>query len=160
MSPRIILVTGSRVLGDHDCEHAPHARAVLETLLALSPPRTAIVTGDAPGPDEWAREWCYQHRPHALRVYALSGAVYNGLRAEHRRWSTEADDLANTLPERVPLLRNARMVAQCAELQRSHDARVEVIGLVAEWSTTKGTEHTLRLAKEAGFPSVVVRWTR
>lgn len=153
---RILIVTGSRSLASSR-EHGVTARSILETILSDQPLGTAVVTGDASGPDEWVRKWTGLPRL-ALRVYSLSGAVHGATGQEIRRWTTGDDALADMDPHRVPLLRNARMVAECVA-RRSATVHVSIVALIDEQSATKGAEHTLGLAKTAGIPAIVARFS-
>lgn len=151
MSTRIVLVTGSRILGARDCPYGNDVREVLRGLLdRRDHPNGVIVSGGADGPDEWALAFA-AGRGRYSRRYDIDGWVYDERALRVRQWSTP--DASG------PLDRNARMVDDLVR-QRERGAHVEVVGLVAEWSKTKGTDHTLRLAKDAGFPCVVVRWSR
>lgn len=141
MNERILLVTGSRALVGSDRERT--ARTMLRALVFALPDESIVVAGDAPGPDAWAIESAMSSLL-ALRhrVFALDGWVYNERRERAWQW-THASAY-------TPLDRNEAMVRAVAR-RRAHGADVEVIGLEAPWSRTKGTAHTLRIASESGL---------
>lgn len=58
-----------------------------------------------------------------------------------------------------PLDRNAVMVRETAE-QRAKGAHVEVLGLEALWSTTRGTAYTLDKARKAGLTITHITFER
>lgn len=151
MTARILLVTGSRVLAGSDREQT--ARALLSALVFALPDRSIVVTGDAPGPDAWAIESATSSLLSLRRrVYALDGWVYDERGERARRWH-----LDKTAPS--PLDRNEVMVREVAE-QRAKGAHVEVFGMEAVWSATRGTAHTLGKARAAGLPITRITFER
>lgn len=149
MSTRILLVTGSRVLAAADYEQ--RACTLLATFAEHYAP-TIVVCGDAAGPDSWAASWATS-TGRGLRIYALDGWVYDREMARCRRWHLDK----TTAP--TPLARNEAMVLGVAA-QREHGARVEVFGLEAVWSSTRGTAHTLGKARAAGLPITRITFER
>jgi len=147
MSARILLVTGSRVLAAADYEQ--RACALLAAFAEHYAP-TIVVCGDADGPDSWAASWATS-TGRGLRIYALDGWVYDEHAARFRRWSAGG---ANE-----PLDRNVAMAADVA-WQRTKGVRVEVFGLEAVWSYTRGTAHTLGKARAAGLPITRITFER
>jgi hypothetical protein len=152
MSPRILLVTGSRVL-----EGSPEQGDALEYLrlaIARFQP-TVIVAGDARGPDAWAVEHVafveQSSRPIALRLYSLDSWVTDEKTSTVRRWTTAE--------KFTPHDRNAAMVRDVAREQRK-GAHVRVLGLEAAWSTTHGTAHTLDKARKAGLAITHITFER
>lgn len=152
MSTRILLVTGSRVL-----EGSPEQGDALEYLrLAISRfMPTVIVVGDARGPDAWAAEhvaiMAQSTKPIALRLYSLDSWVTDERADTVRRWTTAE--------KFTPHDRNAAMVRETAA-QRAKGAHVEVFGLEATWSGTRGTAHTLGKARAAGLAITRITFER
>lgn len=132
--PALILVCGSRSLTTY-----PDARARLERVLTpLLVARPCLLTGGAAGPDTWALD--------LARERGLPWAAFlpSGVRQTHRgadRWS----------PVPVyPLERNAALVRLAASHHET-GARVLVVGAVDPASRSRGTDHTLSLARVAGL---------
>ena len=144
---RILLVTGSRALEGSASEEA--AKAILHAVAGAFRP-SVVVAGDARGPDDWAASWADVHGC-ALRIYALDGWVYNERRARARQWSCGHEAERESKPHAWPLLRNRLMVRACAA-QRAKGAVVEVLALEAEWSKSKGTAHTVGVARDCALP--------
>lgn len=151
---RILLVTGSRALEGSGSEDA--AKAVLNAVARAFCP-SVVVAGDARGPDEWAAAWVDELHGAVLRLYALDGWVYDEQRARVRQWSCGHEAERESKPHAWPLLRNRLMVRACAA-QRAKDAVVEVLALEAEWSKSKGTAHTVGVARDCGLPVVHIRF--
>ena len=148
---RALLVTGSRVLAGSECERM--ARDVVSRAVEGV---DAVIVGDADGPDEWALVYA-SARGVTVRVYALDGTVLD--RSDVRRRWIDAPTLEAAPPSRVPLLRNAAMVADlAARAAKAGDWEVRYLALVAGWSKTHGTEHTARLARDAGIRGTTVRF--
>jgi len=148
---RILLVTGSRVLASS--MHEERAKALLAAYCEAYAP-TLIVTGDADGPDDWAASWAIEHAID-LRIYALDGWVHTA--GQLRRPWSKAPRAPGTFCD--PLDRNAAMVREVAE-QRAKGAHVEVFGLEAVWSSTRGTAHTLGKARAAGLAITRITFER
>lgn len=151
-APRILLVTGSRVLVDS--EYESDAVSIVRALVFALPDGAFVVAGDATGPDAWALDAATSSaRALEPRCYSCDGRVYLDRQRTKplRRWS----------PTPVhPLVRNAAMVREVAEHARDIGASVRVLALEAAWSETKGTAHTARLAEEAGFEVTRVTFAR
>lgn len=179
MSGLILLVTGSRAMDDLPRDHPKHIRAaaIVEDYVSRS---DTLVVGDAnAGADRWA--WglfivgCTvgTHKPsnlHRLRVngdvtqadgrcthqwgYDGSAVVYGGDRGES---SHSASGRVKAEAYRVKCLeRNAAMALYARRLsQELHGDRWRVnviaVGIVAPWSRTEGTDHTLGHCKRAGI---------
>lgn len=137
----ILLVTGSRVL--EGSAHEREARALLRSLVELFSP-SFVVAGDARGPDEWAMDIATSNDAALkyTRIYGLDGFVRFADGARMRRWTDAA--------EFSPLDRNAAMVRDVAR-QARRGATVQVVAIEADWSSTKGTAHTVGLARRAGL---------
>lgn len=153
---RALLVTGSRALVGSTCESV--VRAVLSREIEELGPGM-VIAGDASGPDAWARHSASRFDGTLIRHYCLNGTVVNARGDVLRRW-IDAPTLEAAPPARVPLLRNAAMVAELAARACNHPDEWEVsyLALVAAWSQTHGTEHTARLAREAGIRGTTVRF--
>lgn len=152
MTRRALLVTGSRVLAGSECERM--ARDVVSRAIEGV---DAVVVGDASGPDEWAFDAVVSHG-WIVRRYCLDGTVVGEAWDVRRRW-IDAPTLEAAPPARVPLLRNAAMVGDLAtRAARADEWKVRYLALVAGWATTHGTEHTARLARDAGIRGVTVRF--
>lgn len=80
--------------------------------------------------------------PLGVRIYGLDGFVKHADGARIRRW-TESEGF-------TPLDRNAAMVRDVAR-QARRGATVQVVAIEADWSSTKGTAHTVGLARRAGL---------
>ncbi len=143
---RIVIVTGSRALAGSRSE--PLARDLLSMALHREPDDTIVVTGDAVGPDAWAAEAVAPGSmfEHATRRWCLDGWVYDEHRKRSVEWAARLPADRRTSP-RWPLTRNAMMVRSCAQRAREERREVAVIALVAAWSQTHGTAHTMRLAR-------------
>jgi hypothetical protein len=153
VTARVLLVTGSRALTD-----TPEAEAWAQDELARRITREAVrsvVTGDARGPDEWAH-------PDELGIWGvrwcLSGDVDFRLGGD---WWTEKRWLPRGTPRpsshdawaQRALARNRAMVTHVADCDPGN---VRVLALLAPWSRTRGTQHTMRLAREHGLPVEVL----
>jgi hypothetical protein len=146
----IFLLAGSRSLGD-DAPAFAWAYAEVRSLVLRAAARASawLLTGGARGPDVWAEA-------EALR-YGVRCVVYrpDGTRRDSGglggRWG---DPPAGS---GAPLLRNRAMVEAVVRAQ-ARGWQVEVWGLVDATSRTRGTDHTLRLAAEAGLPVVRRVW--
>lgn len=153
MTARVLLVTGSRALAD-----TPQAEAWARAELAKRVTREAVdsvVAGDARGPDEWAHEiappglWCAR--------WCLDGAVLCRLASdwhEEARWLVRgvARPSSHDAWAQRALARNRAMVEHAA----LNPEGVRVLALLAPWSRTRGTQHTMRLAREHGLPVEVL----
>ena len=153
MTARVLLVTGSRALSD---THAAEvwARGMLRERITREIV-DSVVAGDARGPDEWAHEvappglWCAR--------WCLDGAVLCGLGSnwhEEARWLVRgvARPSSHDAWAQRALARNRAMIEHAA--RRSDGVRV--LALLAPWSRTRGTQHTMRLAREHGLPVEVL----
>lgn len=145
--PSLLLVTGSRALarnrGGTKKSVAWAYDRCGEAIVGENRP-DLVVAGDAEGPDTIACTVAGTVRPRILwRVFALDGWLYHcdvGL----RRWRNVPG------PATWPLSRNMAMVAAVVKA-RDAGWHVRVLGLVAPWSRTRGSDHTLGVAKRAGL---------
>jgi hypothetical protein len=149
MTPRILLVTGSRVLEGSEFED--RAKRLLSMTLHSLPEKSIVVVGDASGPDAWATEYA-SGLGIALRIYALDGWVYDRHMARCRRWHLDEKTAPEPLPRNVAMVRGV-----AAQRPRAH---VEALGLEALWGTTHGTAYTLDKARKAGLPITHITFER
>lgn len=141
----VLLVTGSRSLW-HNREAE---RAVSYIFADFNPLNIGlVVTGDAAGPDDWAQ---LEARTDSIPFerWQLDGCVIDS-KSEHgsRRWYSEAGSCVDR--RRLPLERNKAMVQSVAFGALFGD-NVLCVGFVDPRSRTRGTDHTLRLARQAGI---------
>ena len=148
---RVLLVTGSRALADTGASEEWARSTLVEAMAFLRDGQDTLVHGGATGPDTWAWEIA-QGREHAVEAFYPDGRLRISYPA-----GSEHDDQHGTWGRldrtRSPLARNAHMI-EVLSLLRERECEVLVAGLVAPWSRTHGTEHTLRLARKAKLPTV------
>lgn len=160
MTARVLLVTGSRALYDTVAAR-DWTFAALRLRLPGEDAPTLVVTGDARGPDQAASDIVPRGGPVGIAVWELDGDVTMwapGMALGHvRHWTDEMEPACGDREawRRWPLKRNAAMVAWCAENARD-GASVRCVALLAPWSRTRGTQHTMRLAREHGLPAEVL----
>lgn len=150
-APVALLVTGSRSLAK-DPKAEAWARAILNPTIAELPPWSVVVHGGAIGPDRWAQESAEFHvRGVPLLTYVLfvDGEKWvvtlgAGLHVNRVRW-TEAKN-------QDPLVRNRHMVNVEMPALVGRGYKPRVLALVDSTSRTKGTGHTVGLARKAGYP--------
>lgn len=165
----ILLVTGSRAW-DVDRRSARWARAQMALVLGgarpalreWGTPPDLVVHGDAPGADTYAEEIAAAMLlPRA--VFSLrTGAPVLRTRSARDPRVTSARPLRDAGEWRYgsnPLERNAAMIRWAVEQMRAAHS-VRVFALVAPWSPTGGTRHTLRLAEDAGLRAEVIAGDR
>lgn len=149
-----LLVCGSRSLArDTDM-----LAWVTDTLRAvLSPRPDLLVHGGARGPDEMAdAEAARVQVPDILTFYPNGtlrwrrvGSLPVHATYSESQWSYASDP--------GPLARNRAMVTYLADAAR-RGFTVRVVGLVDATSATRGTDHTLRLARAAGLTVERLVW--
>ena len=157
--PALLLVTGSRTLvdikGAVEWAQGLINRAIDDEGAKL------VVAGDAGGPDFWGLSLAHNRGLHisTWSVHgSLAGTHYDSWTTHDVPWAT-TEELRNTAPERIPLLRNQRMVQWVSEQARKKERRAVCLALIDPASPTKGTQHTARLALEAGLDLVVRHYT-
>ena len=156
---RVLLVTGARSLADsRDAER--WARALIaEALRDVD----LLIVGDADGPDAWAWDEARIDRHRYWTRPAHAGSIearfHDGSLQAWWTWGSR-----NT----HPLARNAAMVVDATGYR---DAGEEVLGLAlldgrkpakpkpGEKRPTRGTEHTVGLARKAGLLVDAQTWT-
>lgn len=149
-----LLVCGSRSL-----TRDPDRLAwVADTLRAvLSPRPDLLVHGGARGPDEMAdAEAARVQVPDILTFYPNGtlrwrrvGSLPVHATYSESQWSYASDPGL--------LARNRAMVTYLADVER-RGCTVRVVGLVDATSATRGTDHTLRLARAAGLTVERLVW--
>ena len=156
VTARVLLVTGSRALYD-TAEARAWTLDVLRARLLGSDAPTLVVTGDARGADAAASEIVRRVGPTVgIAVWELDGDVTTWapgvVVGRVVRWTDEPELRWGDREgwRRRPLERNAAMVARCGEQARD-GADVRCVALLAPWSTSGGTQHTMRLAREHGL---------
>jgi hypothetical protein len=142
----LLLVTGSRTLL-HNAPARDWAQGLLRRAAANLPPGSVVLQGGASGPDRWAH-LAAKAAGHRVVTFLVGGARVD-THAPARRWGASDD----------PLVRNTALVDAAAKA-RDAGWLVAVMGLVDEVSETRGTDHTLRLAREAGLRVSRYAWHR
>lgn len=142
---RVLLVTGSRALADTTEAHQWAWETLIREVYKWRP--DLVLNGGARGPDAWSSRLarivgvpCYEllttgevrtiGKPHPDYAPGRDG-----------RWHDTAAD---------PLTRNRALVTACDELV-TQLATVRVLALLSPDSSTRGTAHTVGLAKRAGL---------
>lgn len=156
--PYVLVVGGARRLIE-----APEAVAwVEEDLVACwTHPPTALVTGDAIGPDTWAATFAAA-RGVPVFVYALDGAIHATNRAGAclGRWTTHAApprDAPRGVFRAWAFARNTTMVAHVARRVRQ-GARAQVRGYLAATEGTQGTAQMLGVATRSALATTALRF--
>jgi len=141
--PVALLITGSRSLASK-AESRAWAQLLLKEVLLSLPNNSLLIHGGAVGPDKWAGEIFQTRANGSMRVYYADG------RSEYRR-TLDAPPLEERWSDRDvgPLARNTHMVVRV--LPALTGFRRQVLGLVDMHSPTRGTDHTLNLARKQGF---------
>lgn len=167
---RVLLVTGARSLATRPGAEAWARGVIAEALAGVD----LLIVGDAPGPDAWAaesvgrclvgEEWrgndaeCHRYLTRgrdAGWIVASGGCEDSGEEEYVARWT-------RIVGGTTPLDRNAAMVRMAAEW-RDRDADVRVLALLDALKpagSTRGTEHTVELARRAGLTVVERVWPR
>jgi hypothetical protein len=154
---RVLLITGARSLATRPGAEAWARGLIAEALAGCD----LLIVGDAPGPDAWARteagrEGVECHEYLTLGIHAGMIAEHCGIAAPHidRRW-----DRPSMHGRRYPLHRNAAMVDDVKALAMTPKwAAAPVLALLDGLKVdapgkraTRGTEHTVGLARAAGL---------
>lgn len=158
-----MLVCGSRSLA-RDPEATAWAKGEIEARVRAEAP-DLLMHGAAYGPDQWAGQcanvladegqpvpFVHEVYPHGLTVIWTRDPDETGRYCRRHPWS---DSLLSH--GAAPLVRNAYMVNAMAYLA-ALGCRVLVLGLVDATSATRGTDHTLRLARAAGLTVERLVW--
>lgn len=148
----VLLVSGSRSLVDRT--GAPRALAAF--VVPLLDGADLAVFGDATGPDLWAEQEARIAGVPTERWQLNGRVVESRYPPPDRRWYPESEPPA--APARLPLERNAAMIRSIAKRAQC-GANVLCVGFVDPKSRTNGTDHTLRLARQAGIWCARYVWT-
>jgi hypothetical protein len=132
----VLLVTGSRSLS----KQRRTEKAVEAILRRFEYRIDLLVAGDANGPDRWALRHAHSFDCGYER-WTLSGFV----QCEGESWEWSQIRLND------PLVRNRCMVGHVRDKYLDHGENVLCVGFVDPESKTHGTDHTLRLARQAGI---------
>ena len=139
----VLLVTGSRSLTKQR-----RAEKAVETVLRRFEWRIdLVVAGDANGPDRWALRHAHSFGCGYER-WTLSGFVQCEGESWAWAWGRQND----------PLVRNRCMVEHVRDEYLRNYENVLCVGFVDPDSRTHGTDHTLRLARQAGIWSARYVW--
>lgn len=164
---RVLLITGARSLADDPAAEAWARGLIAEALAGVG----LLLVGDAPGPDAWAAmdsgATSSLVSERVLWIYCACGPNAGAIVKWHRcLWSRRQWALPGTSTH--PLKRNAAMVADCKRFAAA-DPTVSVLALLdgrkaavvkpGEKRPTRGTEHTARLARDAGLTVDARTWT-
>lgn len=166
---RVLLITGARSLADsRDAER--WARALIAEALAGV---DLLIVGDAEGPDAWAAESVgrclvgeeWRGNDAECHRYLTRGRDAGWIVASGGREDSEQEYVARwtrIVRGATPLDRNAAMVRMAAGW-RDRDADVRVLAFLDALKpagSTRGTEHTVGLARAAGLTVVERVWPR
>lgn len=161
---RVLLVTGARSLADDPAAEAWARGLIAEALAGVD----LLIVGDAPGPDAWAwkragltygRTTCHQ--------YLTRGSFAGGVVKRDGRTCVDAHRWAPRGTSTHPLDRNAAMVRDIAAMRDAGhtvsvlallDGRKPAVVKPGEDRPTRGTEHTARLARDAGLMVDAQTW--
>lgn len=144
----VLVVSGSRALCDTPTAEE-WARAILSDIVSALPDGSAVVAGDARGPDAWALYYAESALLDLHRVsYALDGARY--IDGSFSSLWAQKDDTRAADRQTWPLVRNCAL-AHDAGVRRREGTLVAGAALVAPWSKTRGTMHTVNKLRAEGI---------
>lgn len=142
----LLVVTGSRSIADHPGGEEwvkDHLRQVVRVMEEPGS-ELAIITGDARGPDAWAREIAIEGGLSCF-VYRLSGLVTNAHGAVFGVWDRySCVDQSKRDTSAWPLERNKGM-AHAVGVSMGRGSRMTPVAFVDPASRTHGTVQTLGL---------------
>ena len=134
----VLLVTGSRSLTKQR-----RAEDAVEIILRrFEQCLDLVVAGDADGPDRWALRHAHSFCC-AFERWTLDGYVQRERSRYSWAWAWGRQN--------DPLVRNRCMVEHVRDEYLRHGENVLCVGFVDPDSRTHGTDHTLRLARQAGI---------
>jgi hypothetical protein len=143
----LLVVTGSRALrSDRGGSTSSEEWAIgaLENRMLHGQRPSCVAHGGAPGPDQWTNDVAsVSVPPIPCVIFRLDGWAY-GPDGWVKRWRQHEGRALS------PLERNVSLIAHAAEA-RDKGWDVDVLGLIAPWTKTKGTDHTLGLARKCGL---------
>ena len=160
--PSALLVCGSRSL-TRDPEATAWAKGEIEARVrALDPATSRVISGGAPGPDRWCKEAVFALRAEGIGLdlteYLANGKrVYWQPQGAGRQVAHHGRETRWHGGDPGPLARNAFMIDGLVRL-RVVGVESVVLGLVDATSATRGTDHTLRLARAAGLTVERLVW--
>jgi DNA polymerase III epsilon subunit-like protein len=137
MPRKLLLVTGSRAFDGHSS--APRIQERIRWLVHALGADGVVLNGGAVGPDQWSSEKAKAYGVKYVELYPSGQRHENGRHVGN--WSKTP---------RHPLDRNRELVEYAVKAKAS-GWDVTVHGFVAPWSSTNGTRHTLKLARERGL---------
>lgn len=146
----VLLVAGSRSLTSRGAWCQRSVEAILRELVGSA---DLVVAGDAVGPDRWAMLAAHS-RELDLERWTISGYVQR--ERDSSSWSP--------LKTNDPLVRNRTMVEHVRDHYLRRGENVLCVGFVdpvprtADGRRTRGTDHTLRLARQAGIWTARYVW--
>jgi hypothetical protein len=157
---RIMVVTGSRTLGDMKNPKRAEAlesfrRFMFEWWNSFPEESLVVVSGEAEGPDTWASTWVSLRNEAAATVGKKSNVSHMQIRCDGRIFTSPDGDISIWSPSPVhPLERNKRIVQEASRMScDGHDVRC--LALHDKDSSTNGTMHTVRLMKEVGLEGTI-----
>lgn len=152
----LTLVSGSRSLVDRSGGEA-WGRHWIECFVDHA---ETLVTGDAPGPDTWARE-AMARTTIPCAVYALDGSIQDAHGKVIGRWARPEQVPGRSDPQRKvwPLTRN-RVMVQAVYTRGQQGRLVDIEALHDPKSPTNGTLHTASVARRLGLTANVRQFGR
>jgi hypothetical protein len=154
---RVLLITGARSLADDPAAEAWARVAIAEALRDVD----LLIVGDAPGPDTWA--WEIAGNLVVDCDEYLTRGPHAGMISEHRGIGAPTVTRRWAAADTHPLRRNIVMVNVAKEMWEGGDD-VHVLALLdgrkdsATGRVTRGTEHTVGLARAAGLTVTEKVW--
>lgn len=157
---RVIVVTGSRTLGDLK---NPKRAAALEAFRSFMfewwnsfpEEQLVVISGEAQGPDTWASTWVSLRNEAAATVGKKSNVSHMQIRCDGRIVTSPDGEISIWSPSGVhPLERNKKIVSEAKRMaDDGHD--VLCLAIHDKGSPTNGTMHTVDLMKEFGLKGTI-----
>jgi hypothetical protein len=150
----LVLISGSRALAQRQSAKAYVWRHMLD-LLAPLPRPSLIIHGDCEGsPDVWSKHACERLAlPKTGEVEAVPGHAWVGYQLQSGNRVTSEGKVARWTARKsgwTHIDRNYAMVLRAAAAAQD-GYRVLVVGYLASWATTAGTEGTMQMAESVGL---------
>lgn len=142
----LIVVTGARACADSRLAEEWARGAVAEAFDTHRPSK--LVTGDARGPDDYARREAVKRRVPFF-CYAASGLITGVDGREWGRWTRDLppDRDSNRAEWKAWYLHRDRVMVQHVARRVREGASALVLAITAPWSDTEGTAFTVGRAK-------------